>query len=101
MTYHISERPAAWLELLQQNPQEYGRLLAETGCVAHAAYRIAKARCLVRPSWISVPTARELYAAACELQRHVPELRRVPSPADLWNACSDAGLPVIPMHQAA
>jgi len=85
------DRPAEWLEALKD--EGYGRLLAESGSVAVAAHRLARALCRSRELPSSLPTLRELEAAArlvsedCELA--------IPSGRVLAQTCELAGLDVI------
>ena len=85
------ERPAEWLEALKD--EGYGQLLASAGSIAVAAHRLARALCRSRELPSSLPTLRELEAAArllaedCELA--------VPSSRVLAQTCELAGLDVI------
>lgn len=93
------ERPAEWLEALQDDGG-YEWLLADSESLAVAAHRLARATCRTRPLPSSLPTVRELEAAArtlgeaCELD--------VPSARCLVEACELAGLTVIePIERSA
>ena len=85
------ERPAEWLEALKD--EGYGRLLADAGSIAVAAHRLAQALCRSRELPSSLPTLRELEAAArvladdCDLP--------MPSSRVLAQTCELAGLDVI------
>jgi hypothetical protein len=60
------ERPAEWLEALQEDGG-YEWLLADSGSLAVAAHRLARATCRTRSVPSSLPTVRELEAAARSL----------------------------------
>ena len=57
------ERPTEWLRALVEERQ-YGALLANAGSLGVAAYRLARARCCIQPVPCTVPTLREVLAAA-------------------------------------
>ncbi|HVW30354.1 MAG TPA: hypothetical protein VHC69_33580 [Polyangiaceae bacterium] len=86
------ERPAEWLEALQDDGG-YEWLLADSGSLAVAAHRLARATCRTRALPSSLPTVRELEAAArslgdaCEVA--------VPSSGCLLQSCELADLIVI------
>lgn len=65
------ERPVEWLRYLDETEDGYARLISESGSLAVAAYRLARARCRIYDVK-SAPTARELTAAASVLARRVP-----------------------------
>jgi hypothetical protein len=94
-TWEEHERPAEWLRRLQEDPSGYHRLLADSGEFALAAYRIARARCQVRPVPTLVPTYLELQLAARELADNSPDETPVPAPTQLLTDCTNAGVTVI------
>lgn len=85
------ERPAEWLEAFKD--EGYARLVTEAGSVAVAAHRLARALCRSRELPTSLPTLRELEAAA-RLLAEACDLA-VPSSRVLSQACDLAGLDVI------
>lgn len=103
MTEHIEfSRPAEWLRLLQESAGAYDILVVDSGGFAHAAYRLARAHCRVQPVASSLPTVRELGAAATTLARHVlPEHVDIDA-LTLARECEALGLRVIlPLTSAA
>jgi hypothetical protein len=95
---HVSkdtQRPTEWLQKLQEDDRAYQRLLTECGSLAHAAYRLARARCLVREVASGVPTLQELQSAAVTIARHVGSPTTLPIASLLASECEHAGLPVI------
>ena len=86
------ERPAEWLDALKDEGG-YGRLLADAGSLAVAAHRLARALCRTREIPSSLPTLRELEAAA-RLLAQTCDLA-TPSGRVLLQACDLAGLDVI------
>src|SRR5688572_26662752 len=88
------ERPTEWLRRLSENRGLYRQLLDHAGSLAHAAYRLARARCRIQPVPSAVPTIAELRVAAHEIARFAglaPRLYIGQIVAD----CEIAGLPVI------
>jgi hypothetical protein len=67
------ERPAEWLRRLDELDGSYGRLLLESGNLALAAHRLARARCRVFGGRDGIPTLREVVAAARTIAKHVPD----------------------------
>jgi hypothetical protein len=74
------ERPAEWLRRLDEQDGSYGRLLQESGNLALAAHRLARARCRVFGGRDGIPTLREVVAAAHMIAHHVPD-HPAPSPS--------------------
>ena len=91
------ERPAEWLEALQDDGGlEW--LLADSGGLAVAAHRLARATCRACPQPSSLPTVRELEAAARSLGEACGIA--VPSTRCLVQSCELADLVVIePMER--
>ena len=88
------ERPTEWLRRLAENRALYRQLLEQAGCLAVAAYRLARARCRTQPVPMLVPTAAELRVAADEITRYVG-LRSTLRLGQLLADCEHAGLTVI------
>jgi hypothetical protein len=86
------ERPYEWIRRIVEGG-EYRSLVEDAGDIAFAAYRLARALCRIRPVPTSVPTLRELVAAAVEIGNACG--MRVPSGTSLAEACEGAGLLVI------
>lgn len=87
--------PYEWLLELSAKADGYRALLRESGSLARAAHRIATARCTVSVVSSSVPTAREVRAAAIEIiERGGVELP-VPDRKALAFDCERLGLLVI------
>lgn len=89
------ERPSEWLRHIQEDRSAYLRLVSESGGLTFAAYRLARARCCVHTLGISVPTLRELLAAAREILIATADERSVLKASLLLCDCEHAGLPVI------
>jgi hypothetical protein len=88
------ERPTEWLRRLQEDPASYGALLEESGGIARAAYRLARARCRAAAVPMPVPTERELHAAALEVAAR-SETPRPPPAAFIARECECERLAVI------
>ncbi len=103
MTEHIElTRPSEWLRYLQETAGAYQAVFVESGGFARAAYRIARAHCRVQPIPSSVPTVRELGAAATLLAQHVVQGRPHFDALTLARECEAMGLRVIlPLTSAA
>jgi hypothetical protein len=86
------ERPAEWLEALQEDGA-YEWLLADSGSLAVAAHRLARATCRTRSLPSSLPTVRELEASARALGEACGI--SVPSTSCLLSSCELAELVVI------
>lgn len=85
--------PIEWLLGLAESGG-HGRLLAEEGNLATAAWRLARARCLTCEHPSDVPSAREVRGAAREILKKVGRLE-VPSLTSLARECEAIGLPVV------
>lgn len=72
------ERPAEWLRRLDEQDGSYDRLLQESGNLALAAHRLARARCRVFGGRDGIPTLREVVAAARMIASHVPDHPELP-----------------------
>ncbi len=78
-----------------KDPEGYVRLLSETdGGFVPAAYRLATARLRCAPVSSEVPTAVEIYVAACAICRNA-RLAMPFSPTSLQEDCEALGLKVI------
>jgi hypothetical protein len=87
-------RSLEWLEGLDQRRDGYAHLLDESGGLARAAWRLARARCRVWSTPTEVPTRGELRAAARRIARRVG-IDTVPAAAYLANECEADGLLVL------
>ena len=88
-------RPAEWLMRFDEEPRRYFDLLLATASLAVAAWRLARARCRIRPIPTNVPTSTELWAAAQRLALRVHLPAGLPSAARLAAECEAHGLVVI------
>ena len=88
------ERPTEWLRQLEEEPARYHVLLNESGSLALAAYRLARARCRAAPVPTGIPTERELYAAAVDVSRR-SQTPHPPVAALLSRECEHERLAVI------
>lgn len=86
--------PIEWLQALVEREDGYRTLIAESGSLAIAAWRVAAARCRTFEVSTHVPTAAELRAAASEVARHAG-LQTIPSSRALANDCEARGLLVL------
>jgi hypothetical protein len=66
------ERPAEWLRRFDEQDGSYDRLIRESGNLALAAHRLARARRRVFGSGDSVPTLREVLAAVRLIAERAP-----------------------------
>ena len=66
------ERPAEWLRRFDEQDGSYAHLLRESGTLASAAHRLARAKRRVFGSRDGIPTLREVLAAARLISEHVP-----------------------------
>lgn len=96
-----SDRPHEWLLKLDSEPHGYARLIEETGSLAEAAYRLARARCRSSDRWTEVPSRSELGAAALRIVTRTGGARTVPTGLALARECEARGLPVIGLPKAA
>jgi hypothetical protein len=67
------ERPAEWLRRLDEQDGAYVRLVRESGNLALAAHRLARAKRRVLGASDGIPTLREVVAAARKIADHVPD----------------------------
>lgn len=95
-SFDVTERPTELLRKLEEHRITYSELVAESGGLAVAAYRIARARCRVGSVTSTVPTLRELAAAATEIIKHATLTGFVPDASMLATECEQLGLVVIP-----
>jgi hypothetical protein len=89
-----TERPGEWLRHFAEDASAYRALLAESGSLAIAAYRLARARCRVQPVSAAVPTLSELRSAADELTERTGD-QHTYHLGVLVADCALAGLPLI------
>ncbi len=89
------DRPHEWLRGLAEEPEGYRVLLHEAGGLAHAAYRVASARCRAQGGIGEAPTLRELQSAAMSIARHTGRLETLPITSLLAGECEEQGLKVI------
>jgi hypothetical protein len=90
-----TERPTEWLRRLEHQVMSYEELVTESGGLALAAYRVARARCRVRSLGMCVPTQRELTAAAREIEARIAVTICRSEGELLARECEEAGLRVI------
>jgi hypothetical protein len=85
------ERPAEWLRRLDEQDDSYARLLRESGNLALAAHRLARAKRRVLGASDGIPTLREVMAAARTISEHLPSHPDLPAPsvmgADVRGMC--------------
>lgn len=84
-----------WLEWLLENRSRYRMLLDESGSLALAAHRLAKARCQVSAISTDVPNAREVHAAAREIAGRTGRMEPLPPAGILASECRAHGLALI------
>lgn len=89
-----TERPGEWLRRFAEDDAAYRALFDASGNLAVAAYRLARARCRIRPMSAHVPTLAELKSSAEEVALHVG-LEGTHHLGVLVADCMLAGLPVI------
>ncbi len=94
-SFDRTERPMELLRKLREHKLSYDELVNESGGLALAAYRLARARCMVGVLTMSVPTLRELAAAASEIVAHARAMGFTPEAGILAHECEQAGLAVI------
>ncbi len=91
-----SMSPIEWLRRLEEDSERgYRMLLADAGCLAVAAHRVAKARCQTWMVATSVPTVREVRAAAREIATRAGLGDSIPATSTLALDCESLGLPVM------
>ncbi len=86
--------PLEWLNGVIRERNGMRRLLAEEGSLARAAHRLAVAKCLTFEFSTSVPTRREVRAAAVQIAQRVPGTN-VPATAAIAADCEALGLLVL------
>ena len=91
---HRAGAPIEWLFTVIADPHGHRRLLDESGSMAIAAFRLARARCKTAAVPSDVPSTHELRGAAREIARR-SGVGRVPSLADMVAECEAAGHLVI------
>lgn len=89
-----TERPSEWLRHFAEDASAYRSLLDDSDCLAVAAYRLARARCRVRPMSAHVPTLAELRSSADEVAERTG-MDRTDHLGVLVADCALAGLPLI------
>jgi hypothetical protein len=67
------ERPAEWLRVLDEQDGSYASLIRESGNLATAAHRYARAKRRVLGGRDGIPTWREVLAAARLIAARVPD----------------------------
>jgi hypothetical protein len=77
------ERPAEWLRRFDELDGSYDRLLHESGDLATAAHRLARAKRRVFGGRDGIPTLREVLAAARLISERVSHHPALPSPSAL------------------
>ena len=92
-SFDETERPQELLRRLQEHLIGYADLIEESGGLAIAAYRLARARCHATSLAMHVPTLRELSAAASEISQNA-KLGGF-QPLLLAGECEHAGFTVI------
>ena len=90
-----SDRPAEWLRRFDEDAGRYHALVRESGGLAIAAYRLARAHCRVQPVPSGVPTHTELWAAARRITSRVTVPYATACKVRLAAECEARGLPVI------
>lgn len=90
-----TERPAEWLRRLQECSGAYQALVQQSGGLAQAAYRLARARCLVQDISTRIPTLREVHAAARVIAGQLGLADHKTHLTALAEECEYSGLPVL------
>jgi len=86
------DRPTEWLRALIEG-KLYRWLVDDAGSMAVAAYRLSRARGRVQPMPNTVPTLREVLAAAREIHQACGVA--IPATLLLVDECEHRGLPLI------
>jgi hypothetical protein len=84
--------PEAWLRRLNQEHNAYARLIEESGGTARAAYRLARARCIIDSPSGAPPTLEDLQAAARLLAARVGHGGALPITSVLARDADSSGL---------
>ena len=94
-SFDDNERPTELLRKLEERRLSYNDLVSDSGGLAVAAYRIARARCFAGSLAMKVPTLRELAAAATEITQNATMSGFTPDATLLATECEQAGYTVI------
>lgn len=86
--------PLEWLNEVIRERDGMRRLLDEAGSLTVAAHRLAMAKCMTWEHSTSVPTGREVRAAAVQIAKRVPGTN-VPETASLIADLEALGLAVM------
>jgi hypothetical protein len=89
------ERPVEWLRVLDEEDGSYARLVRESGNLAAAAHRLARAKRRVLGGSDGIPTLREMLAAARLIAARLPEYPEVAT-ASLSAECRELGMSEFP-----
>jgi len=89
------ERPVEWLRALREGRKTYAWLVDDSGGLAPAAYRLARARGRTGEVSNSIPTLSELFSAFGDVARASGARAKHLSRAMLIEECEARGLPVI------
>lgn len=96
LDYIEAERPSEWIRHLCESSRGYANLLAESGELAIAAYRLARARCRTQEVSAKTPSSREVHAAALEILRGLGDHETmVPPRSHVAAECEAVGLVVM------
>ncbi len=96
-----AQRPLEWLLRFEEDARRYRALLEDSGSLAVAAYRLARARCRVQPTPSKVPTPMELWAAAQSIAAQVGVADELTTKFRLVTECEHLGLPCTGRRTAA
>jgi hypothetical protein len=81
------ERPAEWLRRIDEAEDGYSRLVRESGNLALAAHRLARAKRRVQHTHDGIPTLREVMAAASVIADRSLEPVDLPPPSLIAFEC--------------
>jgi hypothetical protein len=84
-----------WIVSIERTPGGYAKLLEQSGSLYVAAWRLARARCMIRSVSTNVPNAAEVYSAACEIVMRTSTTEIIPTKKALKSICESAGYPVV------
>ncbi len=87
-----AQRPAEWLRRFDERRESYLELLEDSGSLAVAAFRLARARCRIQPVGCSVPSKTELWSAAHRIAAQMSTTEQTPSSSRLMAECEAQGL---------
>ena len=82
------ERPAEWLRRIDEADDGYTRLVRESGNLALAAHRLARAKRRVQQTDDGIPTLREVLAAASVIADRAHGPVDLPPPVILAGECA-------------